>query len=532
MNLVETSKAILQGNVSLGLELGSTRIKAVLITDDFNIIACGHYVWENQFEKGIWTYSLDEVWRGIQRSYAQIAADVQSQYHMTLTKISAIGVSAMMHGYLAFSEDGTLLTPFRTWRNNITEPAADELTRLFQFNIPQRWSIAHLYQAILNNEPHVHAVHFITSLAGYVHWQLSGEKVLGIGDASGVFPIDEDTGTYFANFLDKFDRLENVATYPWKVRDILPNVLKAGSAGGILTREGAQLLDVNNHLQEGSLMAPPEGDAGTGMVSTNSVRKRTGNVSVGTSAFSMIVLDKPLRKVYGDIDIVTTPNGVPVAMVHSNNCSSDIDAWANVFKEFAEHLGLDLNPDRLYETLFSATTKADLNGGGLISYGYLSGENITKMPAGRPLFVRDPSGSFTLANFIQTQLYAAFAPLKMGMDILKNEEQINTNVFIAQGGLLKTQAIGQQILSNALNTPVTIMSTAGEGGAWGMALLAVYAKSGSGRISLEDFLDQEVFPNPDSVTLNPEPDGVAGYEEFMKKYQAGLPVESMAVRCI
>ncbi|GMA66047.1 xylulokinase [Alicyclobacillus fastidiosus] len=532
MNLVETSKAIQQGNVSLGIELGSTRIKAVLITDDFNIIASGSYVWENQFENGIWTYSLDEVWRGIQRSYAQIAADVQGKYHITLTKIRAIGVSAMMHGYLAFSKNGTLLTPFRTWRNNITEPAAGELTKLFQFNIPQRWSIAHLYQAILNNESHVNEIRFITTLAGYVHWKLSGEKVLGIGDASGVFPIDEDTGTYSAAFLDKFDGLENVTHYQWNIRDILPKVLRAGNPAGTLTREGAQLLDVNGHLQEGSLMAPPEGDAGTGMVSTNSVRKRTGNVSVGTSAFSMIVLDKPLGKVYGDIDIVTTPNGAPVAMVHINNCSSDINAWANIFKEFAERLGVDLKPDRLYETLFLATTKADLDAGGLINYSYLSGENITKMPAGRPLFVRDPNSSFTLANFIQTQLYAAFAPLKMGMDILKNEEQIKADVFVAQGGLLKTQGIGQQILSNVLNTPVTVMSTAGEGGAWGMAVLAVYAKYGSRRISLEDFLDQEVFTNPDSVTLNPEPNGVAGYEEFMKKYQAGLPIESMAIQCI
>ncbi|KPV43954.1 xylulokinase [Alicyclobacillus ferrooxydans] len=532
MNLVETSRAIQQGNVSLGIELGSTRIKAVLITDDFNIIASGSYVWENQLQDGIWTYALDEVWSGIQRSYAQIAADVQGKYHMTLTKISSIGVSAMMHGYLAFAKNGALLTPFRTWRNNITEQAADDLTQLFQFNIPQRWSIAHLYQAILNQEPHVNEIGFLTTLAGYVHWKLSGEKVLGIGDASGVFPIDEDSGTYSTAFLGQFDSLHDVKRYPWNIQEILPKVLRAGDPAGTLTRQGAQLLDVSGHLQEGSLMAPPEGDAGTGMVSTNSVRKRTGNISVGTSAFSMIVLDKPLRNVYRDVDIVTTPNGAPVAMVHINNCSSDINAWANIFKEFAERLGVDLKPDRLYETLFLATTKADLDAGGLLNYSYLSGENITKMPAGRPLFVRNPNSSLTLANFIQTQLYAAFAPLKMGMDILKNEEQINADVFVAQGGLLKTQGIGQQILSNALNTPVTVMSTAGEGGAWGMAVLAVYAKHGVGRVSLEDFLDQEVFTNPDSVTLNPEPSGVAGYEAFMKRYQAGLPIESTAVQCI
>ncbi len=533
MNLVETSRAIQEGVVSLGIELGSTRIKAVLITHDFNAIASGCYVWENQFDNGIWTYSLEEVWQGIQRCYAQIAADVHGKYHMPLTKIRAIGVSAMMHGYLAFSRSGALLTPFRTWRNNITEQAADELTNLFRFNIPQRWSIAHLYQAILNQESHVDEIHFLTTLAGYVHWRLSGEMVLGIGDASGMFPIDDDTGTYSAAFLDMFDALGNVSPYPWNIRDILPKVLRAGQFAGTLTREGAQLLDVSDHLQQGSLMAPPEGDAGTGMVSTNSVRNRTGNISVGTSAFSMIVLDKPLGKIYRDIDIVTTPNGAPVAMVHINNCSSDLDAWANIFKEFAERLGVHLKPDRLYETLFLATTKADVDVGGLVNYSYLSGENITKMPAGRPLFVRDPNrSSFTLANFIQTQLYAAFAPLKMGMDILKNEEQINADVFVAQGGLLKTQGIGQQILSNALNTPVTVMSTAGEGGAWGMAVLAVYAQYGNGSVSLEDFLDREVFGNPGSITLNPEPNGVAGYEEFMKKYQAGLPIESMAIQSI
>lgn len=532
MNLVETSMAIQQGKVSLGIELGSTRIKAVLVTDDFNTIASGSYVWENKFENGIWTYPLDEVWEGIQRSYAQIAADVQGKYHTTLSKISAIGVSAMMHGYLAFSKNGSLLTPFRTWRNNITEQAADELTELFQFNIPQRWSIAHLYQAILNKESHVNDIGFITTLAGYVHWKLSGEKVLGIGDASGVFPIDEGAGTYSAAFLDRFESLENVAHYQWKIRDILPKVLRAGEYAGTLTREGAQLLDVNGNLQEGSLMAPPEGDAGTGMVSTNSIRKRTGNISVGTSAFSMVVLDKPLKKVYRDIDIVTTPNGSPVAMVHINNCSSDINAWANVFKEFAERLGVDLKPDQLYETLFLVTSKADPDAGGLINYSYLSGENITKMSAGRPLFVRDPNSSFTLANFFLTQLYAAFAPLKIGMDILKNEEQIKADVLIAQGGLFKTPVIGQQILSNALNTPITVMSTAGEGGAWGMAVLAIYAKYGKGRISLEEFLDQEVFANPESITLSPEPEGVTGYEAFIKKYQEGLPIESIAIQSI
>lgn len=532
MNLVEISKAIQQGHVFLGIELGSTRIKSVLITRDFNIIASGSYVWENAFENGIWTYSLEEVWEGIQRSYSQIAADVQGKYHTTISKIGAIGVSAMMHGYLTFSKDGDLLTPFRTWRNNMTEQAASELTKLFQFNIPERWSIAHLYQAVLNKESHVKSINFMTTLAGYVHWKLSGEKVLGIGDASGVFPIDEATGSYRQDLLDKFDRLENIIKYRWKIQDILPKVLSAGEYAGTLTREGAQLLDVSGYLQGGSLLAPPEGDAGTGMVSTNSVRKRTGNLSVGTSAFSMVVLDKHLKKVHRDIDVVTTPTGTPVAMVHINNCLSDINAWAHLFKEFAERLGIELNMDQLYETLFLVTTKSKPNAGGLLNYSYLSGENITKMPAGRPLFVRESGSSFTLGNFFLTHLYAALAPLKIGMDILKNEEHIQTNVLIAQGGLFKTPIIGQQILANVLNTPITIMSTAGEGGAWGMAVLAVYALQANHSISLEDFLDQEVFSNPKSLTLNPEPEGVSGYQEFLKKYKAGLPIEAVAIQSL
>lgn len=529
MNIMETAKTIQQGNISLGIELGSTRIKAVLVNDQFEIISTGSYKWENKFENGIWTYALDEVWEGIQQSYTQIAADVQSKYHTTITKIRTIGVSAMMHGYLVFSGNDALLTPFRTWRNNITEPAADELTDLFTFNIPQRWSIAHLYQAILNKETHVNDTQFMTTLAGYVHWKLTGEQVLGIGDASGVFPINESTGSYSETFLDKFASLENVAAYQWDIRDILPKVLKAGDNAGTLTYKGAKLLDVNGNLKDGSLMAPPEGDAGTGMVSTNSVRQRTGNISVGTSAFSMVVLDKPLKKVHRDIDIVTTPNNEQVAMVHVNNCSSDINAWVNVFKEFSERLGIDLSPDRLYEALFLTATKADSNAGGLINYSYLSGENITQMPKGCPLFVRNHDSSFTLANFIQSQLYAAFAPLKIGMDILNHEEQITTDVLIAHGGLFKTPVIAQQILANALNIPITVMNTAGEGGAWGMAILAAYVEYGNDQISLEDFLDQKVFANPESSTLSPEPEGVSGYEDFMTKYKKGLSIESAAI---
>ncbi|GAF39932.1 L-ribulokinase [Agrilactobacillus composti DSM 18527 = JCM 14202] len=528
MNTLEISKAIQAGNVSLGIELGSTQIKSVLVTDDFSTIASGSYVWENKFEQGVWTYPIEEVWNGIQTSYTQMAANVQSKYHENLVHISAIGISAMMHGYLAFDKSDKLLVPFRTWRNNITEEAADKLTDLFDFNIPQRWTIAHLYQSILNQEAHVADLDFVTTLAGYVTWKLSGEKVLGIGDASGVFPIDETTGTYRADLLDKFNQLPEVVQYNWQTTQLLPKVEKAGVQAGTLTAEGAKLLDVNGNLAAGSLMAPPEGDAGTGMVGTNSVRKRTGNISVGTSAFSMVVLDKPLKALHRDIDIVTTPTGAPVAMVHTNNCSSDINAWVAIFKEFAARLGVNLPADQLYQTLFLEATHADPDAGGLLNFSYLSGENITKIKAGRPLFVRTPNSNFNLPNFIQTQLYAAFAPLKIGMDILVKDEHINTEAMIAQGGLFKTPVIGQQVLANALNIPITVMNTASEGGPWGMAVLAIYAKHHADNQNLADFLDTEVFKDPESMTLSPEPAGVAGYQEFIKNYQAALPVEAKA----
>ena len=433
----------------------------------------------------------------------------------------------MMHGYLPFDKNNQLLVPFRTWRNNITEESADKLTDLFDFNIPQRWSIAHLYQAILNKEPHVKDIDFITTLAGYVHWKLSGEKVLGIGDASGVFPIDDQTLTYRQDFIDKFNSLPEVEQYPWQLKNILPAVLVAGCDAGHLTADGAKLLDPSGTLQAGSLMAPPEGDAGTGMVGTNSVRKRTGNISVGTSAFSMNVLDAPLKKLHRDIDIVTTPTGDPVAMVHINNCSSDINAWVGLFRDFANAIGAKIDTNTLYETLFDSTVHSDPDAGGLINYSYLSGENITKIQEGRPLFVRTPNSKMNLANFFLTQLYAAFAPLKIGMDILLNEEHVQTDVMVAQGGLFGTPVIGQQVLANALNIPITIMNTASEGGPWGMAVLAKYAET-YGKESLADYLDEKVFKNPESMTLTPEPAGVKGYESFITRYQAGLPVEALA----
>lgn len=527
MNVKETSQAIQTGAVSLGIEIGSTRIKSVLITKDFKTIASGSHQWENQFKDNVWTYSLDQLWEGIQDSYKQLRAEVESKYHTSLTKIDNIGISAMMHGYLAFSKEDELLVPFRTWRNNITGPATDELTDLFHFNIPQRWCIAHLYQAILNKEEHVNNISFLTTLSGYVHWQLTGEKVIGIGDASGAFPIDEKHGNYNEGFMKEFEQLENVKKYDWDIHEILPKVLKAGEEAGNLTESGAKLLDPSGKLQNGSAMAPPEGDAGTGMVATNSIRKRTGNISIGTSAFAMVVLDKPLQKVHREIDIVTTPDGSNVAMVHTDNCSSDIDAWLQIFQDFAERLGVNLTPEKLYETLFLNASKSDPDAGGLVNYSYLSGEVITEVSYGRPMLVRTMNSNFNLANFIQAQLYGAFAPLAIGMDTLTEDEQIKLDVMIAQGGLFKTPVIAQQVLANALDIPISVMETAGEGGPWGMAVLAEYMQKSS-EISLEDFLDQEVFEVPETMTLNPEPEGVEGYAKFLKRYQESLPAERIA----
>ena len=527
MNILEAAKEIRDGQTTLGIELGSTRIKAVLINQCYEVLSSGSYTWENQLKDGIWTYSINQVWEGIQEAYSKLSANVQSTYHVALTKISSIGISAMMHGYLAFNKDNELLVPFRTWRNNITEKASDKLTKLFNFNIPQRWTIAHIYQAILNNEEHVKELNFVTTLDSYVTWKLSGQKVTGIGDASGIFPIDSENSDYRQDLLDKFSALPEVEKYSWDIRKILPKVLVAGERAGRLTVEGANLLDKSGKLQAGSLIAPPEGDAGTGMVATNSVREKTGYISVGTSAFSMNVLSRPLSKVHRNIDMVTTPSGAPVAMVHINNCSSDINAWVNLFKEFAQAIGVKISIDDLYATLFDRAARSDPDAGGLINYSYLSGENITKIKNGRPLFIRTQNSKMNLANFFLTQLYAAFAPLKIGMDILLKEEHVQTDVMIAQGGLFGTPVIGQQVLSNALNIPITVMNTASEGGPWGMAVLARYAEDNHNQ-PLADFLDEEVFKKPETMTLTPETDGVKGYERFIKRYKAGLPVEALA----
>ena len=527
MDLQAGTACIRNGEMALGLELGSTRIKAVLVTPDCRTAASGSYSWENKLENGVWTYSLEEAWKGVQECYRRLAADVEQRYGIPLQKIVAIGISGMMHGYLPFGAEGQQLAPFRTWRNNITGEAADALTEAFQFNIPQRWSIAHLYQAILNGEEHVKDIAFLTTLAGYVHWKLSGERLIGIGEASGMFPIDEVSGSYRADLLDIFGKLPAVRGFDWDIAAILPEVRRAGEGAGHLSPAGAQLLDPTGTLEAGCLMAPPEGDAGTGMVGTNSVRKRTGNISVGTSAFSMNVLDGPLKSLQRDIDIVTTPEGAPVAMVHTNNCTSDINAWVNLFGEFAACAGCELPADQLYAALLSQAAKADKDAGGLLNYSCLSGEHITKVKEGRPLFVRTPHSRFSLANFMLAQLYAAFASLKIGTDILVKEEGVKTDVMVAQGGLFRTPVIGQQVLADVLETPITIMDTAGEGGPWGMAVLAVYAMRADTQ-SLADFLDETVFGDVKSTTRQPDPAGIEGCRQFIAQYRSGLPVEMAA----
>ena len=476
------------GKTALGVEFGSTRIKAVLIGADHRPIASGSYAWENRYENGIWTYRLEDVWAGLQESYRQLSNDVFQQYHTPLTAIGAIGFSAMMHGYLAFDKDEQLLVPFRTWRNTSTGPAAQTLTDLFQFNIPQRWSIAHLYQAILNQEPHVGNISHLTTLAGYVHWKLTGHKVLGIGEASGMFPIDSTTNDYDARMVDLFNARVDGETYPWKLRDILPKVLVAGEAAGVLTDEGARLLDPTGQLQAGIPLCPPEGDAGTGMVATNSVAARTGNVSAGTSVFAMIVLEEPLSKVYPEIDMVTTPTGKPVAMVHSNNCTSDLNAWIDLFQEFTQALGVELSESRLYELLYQQALTGDADGGGLLAYNYLSGEHITQLEEGRPLFVRTPASRFTLANFMRVHLFSALGALKIGLDILFEQEHVNIEQVLGHGGFFKTQGVGQKIMAAAIKVPVSVMETAGEGGAWGIALLAAYMLHKARHESLEAYL--------------------------------------------
>ena len=517
------------GQAILGIEFGSTRIKAVLIDPDNRPIAQGSHTWENQLVDGMWTYSLDAIWSGLQDCYADLRADVLKQYGTELRQLAAIGISAMMHGYMAFGRRQEILVPFRTWRNTNTGEAAAALSELFVYNIPLRWSISHLYQAILNGEEHVAQIDFLTTLAGYIHWQLTGEKVLGIGDASGMLPIDSALKDYSPAMVEKFDRLVAPKGYPWKLLDILPKVLPAGVPAGVLTPEGAARLDVSGHLQAGIPLCPPEGDAGTGMVATNAVKQRTGNVSAGTSSFSMIVLEKELSRPYEMIDRVTTPDGSLVAMVHCNNCTSDLNAWVGLFREYQELLGVEVDMNEVYGKLYHHALTGDADCGGLVSFNYISGEPVTGLTEGRPL--RSATDSFNLANFMRTHLYASVGVLKIGNDILFNEEKVQVDRITGHGGLFKTKGVGQRVLAAALHSPISVMETAGEGGAWGIALLGAYLVKGQGR-SLPDFLDNDVFAGNAGEEIAPTPEEVAGFNAYIENYKAALPVEQAAVNCL
>lgn len=522
---IETGKAI------LGIELGSTRIKAVLIDQENKPIAQGSHTWENQLVDGLWTYSIEAIWSGLQDCYADLRSNIKNLYgDVEIENLAAIGVSAMMHGYMPFNEKEEILVPFRTWRNTNTGRAAAALSELFVYNIPLRWSISHLYQAILDNEAHVKDIKFLTTLAGYVHWQLTGEKVLGIGDASGMLPIDPTTHNYSAEMVAKFDNLIAPKEYSWKLEDILPKVLSAGENAGVLTPEGSKKLDVSGHLKAGIPVCPPEGDAGTGMVATNAVKQRTGNVSAGTSSFSMIVLEKELSKPYEMIDMVTTPDGSPVAMVHCNNCTSDLNAWVNLFKEYQELLGIPVNMDEIYSKLYNIALTGDADCGGLLSYNYISGEPVTGIADGRPLFVRSANDKFSLANFMRTHLYASVGVLKIGNDILFNEEKVKVDRITGHGGLFKTKGVGQRVLAAAINSPISVMETAGEGGAWGIALLGSYLVNNEKKQSLADFLDENVFVGDAGVEISPVPEDVAGFNAYIENYKAGLPIEEAAAK--
>ncbi|GFZ92073.1 ATPase [Paenibacillus marchantiophytorum] len=528
----EMRSAIQKGRTSLGIEFGSTRIKAVLIDESYNPIASSSYDWENNYLDHIWTYSLEDVWKGLQACYQNLANEVSSTFGVPLQTIGAIGFSGMMHGYMAFDQKGEQLVPFRTWRNNITEQASHVLTEAFNYHIPQRWSIAHLYQAMLNQETHVPQIAFITTLAGYIHWKLTGRKVLGIGEASGVFPIDLATKKFNTDMIRKFNDLTTAYKQSWKLENILPEVLVAGENGGVLTEEGARLLDVRGDLMAGIPVCPPEGDAGTGMVATNSIAERTGNVSAGTSVFAMVVLEKELSKVYSEIDLVTTPTGSLVAMAHSNNCTSDLNAWLGVFDEFAKVLGQQIDKSQLYSTLYNLALQGEPDCGGLLAYGYLSGEHITHFEEGRPLFVRSSGSNFNLANFMRTHLYTSLGALKIGMDILLKQESAKLEKILGHGGFFKTEGVGQKMMAAALNVPVAVMESAGEGGAWGIALLASYMISKEKQESLDDYLSKKVFAEKAGRTLQPEQKDVAGFKIFMERYKKGLMIEKAAVESI
>lgn len=525
---MDAAQILENGDAKLGFELGSTRIKATLIGPDHRPLASGSFSWENQLRDGVWTYAMDTVDEGISACWRDLVEDVRRRYTVALTSCSAAGISAMMHGYLALDSTGELLVPFRTWRNNITGAAAAELTELFQYPIPQRWSIAHLYQAILNDEPHVAHVARITTLAGYIHTRLTGSLALGTNDASGMFPVDPATGDFDASMVDAFDGHIAARGYSWKLRDILPQIVPAGEPAGTLTEEGARLLDPSGGLQAGIPFCAPEGDAGTGMVATNSVRVRTGNVSAGTSVFAMVVLDKQLSQVHPQIDRVLTPDGSLVGMVHSNNCTSDLDGWMTLLGEAAAALGASVTTGELYSRLLPLALEGDGDAGGLLTYGYISGEHITGFTEGRPMVVRRAESTLSLANFIRAHLFSALGALRTGMNILVEEEGVQVEEIRGHGGFFKTPEVGQRIMAAAMETPVSVLETAGEGGAWGMALLAAFMIRQDRRTTLPDFLDG-VFAESQGGAVAPREEDVAGFRAYFQRYTAGLPVEREAV---
>ena len=516
------------GNAVLGIEFGSTRIKSVLIGPDYTVLASGSHEWENDYVDGIWTYSEQAIVHGLQASYADLKREVRETYGIGLTRLASAGISAMMHGYLPFDGEDQLLVPFRTWRNTITGEAAAKLTEAFSFNMPQRWSLSHLYQAILNGESHVKDIRFLTTLAGWIHFRLTGKRVLGVGDASGIMPVDAKTCDYDTRMIGVFDRMTASLEFPWKLRDILPAVLSAGEDAGCLTPEGALLLDPTGELESGCPLCPPEGDAGTGMTATNSVRERTGNVSAGTSIFSMIVLEKPMERVYPEIDVVTTPTGLPVAMVHCNSCTSDINAWVSLFREFAAVMGFEVSPGEVFPRLLRKAMDGAPDAGGLVSFNYYAGEPVTGLTEGRPMLIRRPDADMNLANFMRAQIYASMETLKYGMEIL-NREHVAIDRVYGHGGLFKTEGVGQNLLAAAIHAPVTVMQTAGEGGAWGIALLADYRIHREKGESLEDYLENRVFSGMKQTTVSPDPKDEAGFDAYMARFVACLPAQQAAV---
>lgn len=529
--MIKTQQSISSGQTFLGIEFGSTRIKAVLTDRDHQPIASGSHTWENAFRDGYWTYSMEEIHDGVRKCYADLKRSVEEKYDLPVEKFGAIGVSAMMHGYLVFDKDNNLLAPFRTWRNTVTGEAAEALTEMFHFSIPQRWSIAHLYQAILNGEEHVKDICYITTLAGYIHWLLTGEKVIGIGDASGMFPIDSLTKQYDEKLLRIFDEKILSKGYSWSLERILPKVLLAGSPAGSLTDYGAGLLDPTGTLQPGIPFCPPEGDAGTGMTATNSIAPGTGNVSAGTSIFAMIVLKEALSDVYPEIDVVTTPSGETVAMVHCNNCLGDFDAWVSLMGQAAKLMGSDFKTSELYDKLYEAALAGDADCGGLLAYNYISGEHVTGFSEGRPLFVRRPDSHFSLENFMRTHLYASLGAISMGMETLQ-KENVQIQKISGHGGFFKSAGAGQRIMSCALRSPICVMQTAGEGGPWGMAILAAYMVQREPGETLEQYLSDRVFSSASTVTVDPDPADVKGFEAFMKNYISGLAIEKIATEAI